>query len=334
MVTEAVRPAVVSWRVDKATLGGDSLFQRNHHCFSRAQGLTFATVNATHPKEALEHVGELLRQHGSVLIADTATAFSPQYSLQRGMWQDMAKYLATYDVIVPVTHPPSPLYIGSYALYLKDSSRGRAFLKNWMSTQSLCERKPLRPRGFAKNILYATILGYLAETVDPSVLSRWPALESSCSLERKTLHAFFMARCFELWSSDKSVDSMKQLLLDRTGILLAHEPFSFNAAVLQKGEGDVDQWWKGVAADSLLIHAGGVAHNSEVFLRRLASLLGYEVANDGCIRSITEEDQRIRQKETSREAFWHLLEKTLLLIMLLCLVQVVLLAFFVFYKLA
>jgi len=253
------------------------------------------------------------------------------------MFQDLvATYLTEYDIIVPVTHPPSPLYLGSYALYLKDSSRGREFFKTYLSTQSLCEKSPPRPRGYAKNILYATILGYLAESVDPSVLSRWPALESICSLERKALHAFFMARCFELWSTDKSVDGMKQLLLDRAGILLAHEPFLFNAAVLQKGEGDVDQWWKGVASDSLLIHAGGVAHNSQVFLRRLASLMGYEIAKDGCMRKATtdEEGQRIRQKETASEEFWHLFEKTVLLIMLLCLVQVVLLAFCVCYKLA
>jgi hypothetical protein len=103
----------------------------------------------------------------------------------------------------------------------------------------------------------------------------------------RDMHSYLASTALSYHASSSSV-SVEDLLSNR-GVLLAHDPFVFNAAVIAKLRESEDPLidtdsWKDGAVDSMLIHVGGVSPiNSEIYIKRLLSMLGFGIDQMGCV---------------------------------------------------
>ena len=338
-------PSVVTWSTAAGPLLDDG-FRKGLLCFTRNNDLPLLNLAGSNTSSGLQLLHEILERDRSVVLVGKSTVISPIFTLSKGSFQDyFASYLEHFDIIIPVSQPPALTVIGTYAMYLQRSERSLAFVDSWKSVAALCGDYPAQLDGsLSKAILYAAILKHLEP--HSSVVDQQGAgagLERICSLERKEMHRFFLARCFKMLpaGAEKTEQSVRELLL-AGGILFAGDPFSFNAATLMSTKfesmADPDSW-KEAALGSLFIHAGGVTSASsksgEIYLNRLLNLLGFSIGPNGCpLANAKQPAAYFPSPATKSSQFWHLVSKGCMIVMLLWLLAAIIMCFLVVVKLS
>ena len=334
-------PSIVTW--GSRAVPAVEYFALNHACFARSSSLRHIIFNSSAPLvDSLRNLRDVLDRDRSVLVAGRDTVVSPLLILSGNAFQDYwASYLEHYDVVIPVAQPPSLPIVGTYSISLQRTASSMSFMEGWIASASMCDGYSRPESDVRKAVLYTAILKHAARHHGRELQHLTTILTTLCWLERGKMHKLFYQLLFDLLppASAKTDESVRELLLG-CGILLAHDPFTFNAAslmspkLLPSSEADPDSW-KEAALGSLFLHAGraglasaSAAQVSEIYINRLYSMLGFSLLADGCPVRLA------ARRPVAPSAFWHMVSKSLMIIMLLCLFTNVVLFFLIVAKLS
>ena len=136
----------------------------------------------------------------------------------------------------------------------------------------------------------------------------------------RDMHSYLASTVHSLHASSSS--AYVEELLSNRGVLLAHDPFVFNAAVIAKLRESEDPLidtdsWKDGALDSILLHIGGASLiSSDIYIKRLLGMLGFGIDQMGCVYKGPDGEVVVIDDNSL-----HLLSQLCMVIMLFCLLS-------------